>query len=290
MSIRVGFAIQRYLRLRAGWVWNQQNRAFRHGLSLQEETITEMLLLRMAKDRSKHGMRVRMFNKRQEGKNGADWEWFIRTRYCSLGLRVQAKRLYHRDTAGDKDYGGLDPDSSQIDTLISKAGSKLPVYVFFNHNHGTNSRLLKAGSSSWEYQGRTFWGCSIASAHEVKKANSNKLKDMLKNPGPNMVPWHRMIDSSGQCNASGILTATVADEKTSLDAPMPVWVNTLSRIEGIQSDEAEVSQSKSEETEDIQSDFEETGRISMYLERNELAGVAYLDFSDFKVPERKEVI
>ena len=259
-----GLFIRNYLRHQAGWVWNEQNRAFRHGLALQEETITEMLLLRMARDRSKHDMRVHMFNKRQEARKGADWEWFIHTRFCSLGLRVQAKRLYRRYKS--QDYADLNlrgPRPRQIDTLISKAGKNFPVYIFFNHDHGANSNLLKAGGEPG-YRGRSFWGCSIASAHKVKAAGSNKLKDILKDPKPIMVPWHRMIDSSGQCNASGILTDTVADEKTSLDAPTPEWVNIL------------------DQTERISMYLEEDERISMYLEENELAGVAYLDFSDFK--------
>ena len=287
MNTGNGFFIRNYLRLRAGWVWNQQNRAFRHGLALQEETITEMLLLRMAKDRSKHDMRVHMFNKPEEGKNGADWEWFIHTSSCSLGLRVQAKRLYR-----GQDYGGLNLKGQkprQIDKLIShaKPSNLQPVYVFFNHDRGINSGLLQAGGEPW-YRGRSFWGCSIASAHEVKAVGSNKLKDILKDPKPIMVPWHHIIDPDGQCRASRIPTAS--DKKPLLNIPAPEWVNTLSRIEGIQSDLDEAGS--------IQSDFEETERISryleMYLEENDLAGVAHLDFSHFTVPdddsERREVI
>ena len=33
-----------------------------------------MLLLRMARDHVKHGLSVTMFNKTEEGINGADWE------------------------------------------------------------------------------------------------------------------------------------------------------------------------------------------------------------------------
>ena len=121
-----------YLRQRAAWVWNQQGHAFDHGLALQEETLTEMLLLRMARDHAKHGLTVTMFTKSEEAQNGADWEWIVRMPGCELGLRVQAKRLYHRDKKAD--YGGLDPNSGQAGKLIARAGSRIPVYVFFNHD------------------------------------------------------------------------------------------------------------------------------------------------------------
>ncbi|MFN4153498.1 MAG: hypothetical protein ACK4HF_02495 [Paracoccaceae bacterium] len=67
-------AMRDYLRRRAAWVWNEQSHAFDHGLSLQEETLTEMLLLRMARDHETNGLTVKMFSKPEEAINGADWE------------------------------------------------------------------------------------------------------------------------------------------------------------------------------------------------------------------------
>ena len=154
-------SLRDYLRQRAAWVWNEQGHAFDHGLTLQEETLTEMLLLRMARDHAKHGLAVTMFNKTEEGINGADWEWIIRTRSCELGLRVQAKRLFHHGKS--QDYGGLDPKSDQADKLITKAGPNIPLYVFFNHDHGLNSNLLHGGGEH-PYRGRSYWGCAIACA------------------------------------------------------------------------------------------------------------------------------
>lgn len=72
-----------YLRQRAASVWNHQSHAFDHGLALQEETLTEMLLLRMAQDHAKHGLSVKMFSKAEESVNGADWEWIVEPRVAN---------------------------------------------------------------------------------------------------------------------------------------------------------------------------------------------------------------
>lgn len=236
-----------YLRRRAAWVWNEQGHAFNQGLALQEETLTEMLLLRMARDHGKHGLNVTMFNKTEEGINGADWEWIVRTPWCDLGLRIQAKRLYHSSKGSD--YGGLDPNSGQTAKLIANAGTSIPIYVFFNHNHGTNSKLLTGGGET-PYRGRSYWGCSIASAFKVQTKKSNKLKDLKAHTKP----WHRLFTPAGTCDA----TAALGLSRSAMDASMaPERREVLERIRD--------------------RDF-----MSQYILQHELAGVAILDLSDFR--------
>lgn len=236
-----------YLRKMAGWVWNEQAHAFRHRLTLNEETLTEMLLLRMARDYDKHGLKVRIFNKPEEKRNGADWEWIIKTPTCDISFRVQAKRLYCSDTK--KEYGGLSLKSKQVDNLILKAGTSIPVYVFYNHDLGINSQLLTAGGEAG-YYGRSYWGCSIASAQRVKKANSNKLSALSKI----MKPWHRLVDSAGKCSASGALGVSQAD----IDRSMPP------------------------DRRDVVERLEDREFMLNYTKREELAGVAVMDFSQFR--------
>jgi len=236
-----------YLRQRASWVWNQQGHAFDNGLSLQEETMTEMLLLRMAQDHAKHGLTVTMFTKAEEAKNGADWEWIVQMPGCELGLRVQAKRLYHKDKKVD--YGGLAPSSAQASKLITRAGGRIPVYVFFNHDQGMNSRLLSAGGEP-PYRGRSFWGCSVACAKKVQAAKSNKLSDLKKH----MRPWHRLISLSGVCGAYPAL--------------------------GISPQEAEASMSS--QRRQVIERIKDRNFMLSYLDAEDLGGVAILDFSDFR--------
>lgn len=244
----VGVAMRDYLRERAGWVWNEQGRAFDHGLTLHEETITEMLLLRMAKDHAANGLSVTLFNKiTEEPVNGADWEWIIRTPHCEMGLRIQAKRLYH--ASSKKDYGGLDPKSGQSAKLIKRAGTRIPLYVFFNHDHGKSSSLLNGGGES-PYRGRSYWGCSVACAKEVQAKKSNKLSDLK----PIMKPWHRMISDLGSCDTNAALGIGPGE----MDRSMPP-----SRREVIER-------------------IRDRAFMSQYLTQEELTGVAVLDFTDFR--------
>jgi len=236
-----------YLRRRAAWVWNEQGHAFTRGLSLQEETLTEMLLLRMARDHAKHGLSVTMFNKTEEGINGADWEWIVRTPWCDLGLRVQANRLYHASKGSD--YGGLDPKSGQSAKLIANAGTSIPLYVFFNHDHGTNSSLLNGGGEH-PYRGRSYWGCSIACAKKVEAEKSNALSKLKKHSKP----WHRLFTPTGNCNAMGAL--------------------------GI--DPGEADRSMPGDRRQIFERIRDRNFMSQYIIQHDLAGVAILDFSDFR--------
>lgn len=239
--------IRDYLRRRAAWVWNEQGHAFDHGLVLQEETLTEMLLSRMARDNTVPKLNVTMFNKTEEGINGADWEWIVRTPWCDVGLRVQAKRLYHSNTK--KEYGGLDPASGQTAKLIANAGSSIPIYVFYNHSSGKSSAILKGGGEK-PYRGRSYWGCSIATAQEVQAAKSNKLADLKSS----MKPWHRLFTATGACD----VTAALGIGRPALDASMPP------------------------ERRDVLDRIQNRDFMSEYIVKHNLSGVAILDFSSFR--------
>lgn len=196
-----------YLRNLAGWTWNRQADAFRHGngLCLHEETITEMLLLRMARDAGKHSIKIRMFAKGEEEKNGSDWEWIVKTALCFHRLRVQAKRLYHK-SASSLDYGSLDLKKVQHKRLISNAKKKMmtPVYVFYNHDYGKNSTLFK-NSSGPEFLGKSHWGCTIAHA---KNVTDNRLSTLISV----MQPWHELVQPSS-CGLSFSQTANAITRK-----------------------------------------------------------------------------
>lgn len=214
-SPRVG--IRPYLRSLAGWVWNRQNEAKRHGLSLQEETLTEMLLLRIATDCKPLGLHTRMFTRQQEAVNGSDWEWFVRGPHCSVAYRVQAKRLYHAGRFQGQ-YGGHDPQGPQTSRLIQMAGSANPIYLFYNHS----STDAFDGMHSPGFRGPSHWGCSFASAFSVEEIGSRDPLDLLDR----MRPWHEMFD---ECLR--------AAEHISLDSPRrgePAWLKMLDDPEALE--------------------------------------------------------
>lgn len=248
-------ALRNYLRGLAGWVWNQQGHALSHGngLVIHEETITEMLLLRMAKDQAKHNIKIQMFSKAQEVINGSDWEWHLRTKHCRHGLRVQAKRLYVNPKGPE--YLGLDLKKAQHGNLISKARAAglTPAYVFYNHDKSPSSRKFD-NSGLPEYRGRSHWGCAIAHAKDVTSNRLNVLKGVMK-------PWHELIPTNGRCSFSTAAPSVSAAATPGADGyhqdggpplDMPVWVER----------------------------FSDRQFLEQYLEEQELGGVAHFDFSD----------
>lgn len=244
-----------YLRSRAAWVWNEQKRAFKYELTLQEETLTELLLLRMAHDLGKHGLSVRMFTRAEENETGADWEWIIRTLDCSVALRVQAKRLYHKTKGGD--YGGLDPKADQSDKLISNAAGAVPLYVFYNHALGNDPNKFDTGKDS-PYRGPSYWGCSVARAELVKAKKSRKVTDLR----PVMSPWHRLFDHSGGCSLLFELGISARELSSSIDATRKDVMGALWPLG--------------------QGEFLNSSFLSKYLLERELAGVAFSELYDFR--------
>jgi len=72
--------------------FDQMGSARRVGHQPQEETFTDTNILDL---KVRHGDEIhsRTYNKRQEGLNGADWQWWLTNQAMDswLGLRVQAK-------------------------------------------------------------------------------------------------------------------------------------------------------------------------------------------------------
>ncbi|UOA14987.1 DUF6615 family protein [Sulfitobacter dubius] len=265
MIIRSASQLERYLRRVASWVWEEQNDARHHGLKLQEETITEMLLLRLARECEHLGLNVKMFNRIEEGGstktgkvgNGADWEWFIETKLCQVGFRVQAKVLSSgltpvRGALSVGKYEGLHDDRLQTDDLIRDA-TKLgynPIYVFYNHSWVSDRALF--GSPHHTFTVRPGdWGCAVATARFVKNAAGNKLSTHI----PGMLPWHRFFGWDRSCVSQRAMAEMAGEQEFIAETPRPEWLGIMR--------EGEVA-------------------LNAYLVEHRLQGVAHFDFTDFR--------
>jgi hypothetical protein len=125
-------ALEDVLIQRARWTHTRLSDGSRKGVELHEETITQDLLLDIAM--AMPAMTVETFTKRQEARNGADWqwEWWFEGRQW-FGLRVQAKRLKRlnsRRLGYDLGY----KSGKQLDLLISDAAHSglRAAYVLYN--------------------------------------------------------------------------------------------------------------------------------------------------------------
>lgn len=239
--------VRPYLRTLAGWTWNRQNEARKLGLTLQEETLTEMLLLRIARDCAPLGLKVRMFTRAQENANGADWEWTFTSAHCTIALRIQAKRLYMSGPSAGR-YGGWKHLGSQATTLIAEAGADyFPVFVFYNNC----ASPVFSRRPSHGFHGPSQWGCAFANAQDVEKSLSNWPEDIIDK----MHPWHELFDLCAVAGRRQPLPPTGGRPDGSdgeVSVRPPLWLQPYVDPEG----------------------------VDAYLEERNLAGVAYFDASE----------
>lgn len=181
----------------AHWVWRSMGDAHRLKVAFNEETVTESILLSLARDFSHRGLSITSFNKHQEGKSsreygeptGADWEfWFTDLTGRWLGVRVQAKRLY----LGSGRYEALHGNGSQIATLVNNCGPAIPIYVLYNgpstHSHFPVRPSIEHRNCrycGWPYRLEQLWGCAIAMPEAIPQISMPRPSEVCP-----MLPWH----------------------------------------------------------------------------------------------------
>lgn len=198
-------------RRQADWVWQHMGDAFRLGLGFNEETMTEMVMLNLARQFSGRGLEIKTFTKREEGisykggpRTAADWEFRFENDYRQgITLRIQAKRLYMRDG----NYGGLDGTGTQITDLVKNSGTAIPLFVLYNgpspHLTGPSWRSsfpflkwkARRKSCSWPHYMPELWGCAIAAPDHVPARLKPRPIEFTR-----MEPWHMLVCN---CRDSG---------------------------------------------------------------------------------------
>ncbi|SDM73900.1 hypothetical protein SAMN05518871_102125 [Psychrobacillus sp. OK028] len=123
-------------------IWRDYGESAERGFIFGEETITETTLMELARrmprtlvSRNFH-IATEPFNKTEERKNGADWEWFIIDGNEWTKLLVQAKKLKIKDQKNKYNLHHLYTDgSNQCQNIIYRAWEKeyIPVYCFYNY-------------------------------------------------------------------------------------------------------------------------------------------------------------
>lgn len=170
------------MRKEAGRVWREKAKAQQLGLFMNEETVTETILLQLAVQFQASGLRVRPFTKAQETKNGADWEFWFAQGSRAIGLRVQAKRLFPTGI-----YASLKPSGTQTHILIQKSGRCHPVFVFYN-DHQTYP-ASEPQCLCGDYYGPSYRGCTLASAQTIRRQKSNDASKLAELT----IPWHCLL-------------------------------------------------------------------------------------------------
>lgn len=156
------------------------------GIILQEETFTEMALLRMLKYQeellkskriSKKYLAVKTHGKRQENKTGVDFEWWIYFKHEKkwIALFFQAKKYFCRSSPKSKRIGAnvmypSDPNQTQQwKKLTQHAYNKraIPLYCFYNP-----ASVVNCSSYGWTYKEAELIGDVVKRAQKLKLVKS----------------------------------------------------------------------------------------------------------------------
>lgn len=175
---------------RAIWTHSRLTAGQEHGVELQEETITESLLLDISI--ALPPLTVKTFTRHQESRNGADWqwEWWFEGRQW-FGLRIQAKRLKRLRSGRlgyDIAYRSGSSKKPQIDLLIrdaNKAGMQA-AYALYN-GPGLNLADFRWGCPRLPPKA-SFFGVSLLPAPVAQSLLATKHDDCSSICGASR-PW-----------------------------------------------------------------------------------------------------
>lgn len=188
----------------ANRIWRAIADAHKAGLSYGEETITETTLLQLAWE-FPHHFRIKAFSKKQEGRNGSDWEWWIGGYDRWLGMRVQAKKIRygHDEFWRLQSYKRRGSADKQIDVLLRQARKDRlnPVYCLYVSSE--NPAALRYATSCRRHYCQFHLGCVIGDAVAIRATGSNKLNDLAQV----CYPWHCLVCECPCCPPPGGHTA-----------------------------------------------------------------------------------
>ncbi|SEO18262.1 hypothetical protein SAMN05216404_11329 [Nitrosospira multiformis] len=185
-------------RLLAFRTFDQLGRARRVEHQPLEETFTDTNILDL-KERHPTEIYSRVYNKRDEGKSGADWEWWLTNWSMTnwLGLRVQAKILnleldafshLHYKSGKSKEY-----QSTKLKRESAKEGL-IPLYCFYVHEEPVSQGGQRwCGSFGYSPE---YYGCSLASISHIETLRTAR-KDDRESVMQKTIPWHCLVCCRG---------------------------------------------------------------------------------------------
>lgn len=164
-----------------------------------EETFTDLNILEL---KARHATEIhsRLFSKAEEGKNGADWEWWLTNSARSkwLGLRVQAKVLQLKsDTFAHIHYRSGRSRIYQSTKLKRECAAEglIPLYSLYVYEVPVPSAPNRQ-CGSFAHSPESY-GCSLISLKHVEalqKAGEKKDRISVLSEA---IPWHCLVCCSG---------------------------------------------------------------------------------------------
>ncbi len=187
------------------------------GMALGEESFTDYNLQDI---RQAHPDRViiRQYNRREESRNGADWEWWFHDGTHGFGMRVQAKKA-HKDGRYVLRHIVRGTGALQSTQLIEDAAASgcLPFYVFYNHKSwtATDDRLAPRDCDHTQADQRQM-GCTIVSALVVQRVMAEGMPRSSDHVKRHSLPWNRFVCDSYRRRADVTSLETAFDHMGAL--------------------------------------------------------------------------
>lgn len=175
-------------------VWKSIQQKKSLGLTPSEESITDERVIVPLHDIPSKYLTTKLYNKRQEGLNGADWEWVFlsKERDKCFSIRVQAKVLNPNDLVYHELHYKKKNGRYQSDVLIEEAkkSNALPLYCLYNYFENIEKDDL--WTCHCNYSAYDYYGCTLIDAAKVRafRADNRKSLDDLKSY---MLPMHCAI-------------------------------------------------------------------------------------------------
>lgn len=209
--------------------WDKIEASRTVNFQLKEETFTDINMLEL---KIKHPNQVisHVFTKKEEGINGADWEWWLKGFSGKwIGFRVQAKILnIYSNKFEELNYKTRNNKRYQCDKLIENAANSkvptIPLYCFYlqieNCQHGNPNLCISAK-----------YGCSLALALNVQSLRISERK-RHKNIWDYIFPWHFLV-----CNSSNETSDIIWHIRALFKKSFMFGRGILERFRGINIDE-----------------------------------------------------
>lgn len=177
--------IEQTVKKLSGEIWTDIKAASDYKLSLGEESITDKVLLELARLNSS-SIRIETFTKHEERKNGADFFWIIGTGNKWTSFLIQAKKIeYGKQIYSQLYYKSKDIEKTQLQLLneFSTKTGILACYCFYNSEHSdiVRENILCTKCEADTSIDINILGWTITSVDSIKKLKAaNQLKDAKK--------------------------------------------------------------------------------------------------------------
>lgn len=175
------------------YTWERLEKEKITSISIGEETLTDINLQDIQMQNPYH-IKTQKFNRRQEAKNGADWEWWFCSENMGFGVRVQAKKLDLKSNT----YLGINKETrsrKQIDIFIDEAIDSqyhlYPLYVFYNYFDSSMKYIYWKNKSYPKIIER--FGCSILPAYILKNLLYFTDEIGIALLANIMLPWDELV-------------------------------------------------------------------------------------------------